>query len=522
MSNVSSETTPRSPSHMCPSAQQAPSVFTMSPNGYYCGALTSCRREQVAAEGLNVAPQTRFFWEDDPGQLSSFLPSSRVSSTPQLPTDCGAARLSSEHIPGTWNNSSSLTSSIPSMASLKKQNVTSKHTLGNASTQRDALSITNEPGVSSSIKSSFEICPSLCSRPSSYNESLSLCCDEESNTANNASSALLPPNASTSSSRLPLESSTLNDAVESLEGGLALSRQTSHKVVTRTDGLASENLLDDKKGVECTDTIADGTTRASSTAVDVLLSSPKSRSLSDISNATLTTLDDSTRGNNYDDEAQLGISRVTLTREGLRTVGIDWSGTVLVKDGRIEKRRLSLSSLSLKSWFRTPYTRVLKHVESVWDNANERAFFSLRCCFVFFLISILFVLNVVLQCDLYSVSRVGQIHDTLHVVTEGANLWLMEHPRGYSYLLLLASFFMDSLFLIIWAQWLLVGDSFRLPVAYALLYGCRAAVRGLCVLPYPEHYLWQAPRLAGVAIPSLTVPVRNFFSTYLSSTMVLQ
>lgn len=41
------------------------------------------------------------------------------------------------------------------------------------------------------------------------------------------------------------------------------------------------------------------------------------------------------------------------------------------------------------------------------------------------------------------------------------------------------------------------------------MYGIRAVQRGYCLLPYPNGYIWGAPKFGNVNWPSLVVPVKH-------------
>lgn len=155
-----------------------------------------------------------------------------------------------------------------------------------------------------------------------------------------------------------------------------------------------------------------------------------------------------------------------------------------------------------------PYQFVKEEFLCRWRSWGDRCFLLFRALAVFLLILVLFLINVYPGMDLYDIKKVPQIYDLLQEWTAKLNCSIAELPIKGSVMIFIASLMMDAMVLVAWFQWIIIGDSFRLPIAYTLLYGIRGLMRIFSLLPYPDHYIWEAPDFKGVVIPSLTVPVR--------------
>lgn len=161
--------------------------------------------------------------------------------------------------------------------------------------------------------------------------------------------------------------------------------------------------------------------------------------------------------------------------------------------------------LSARAW-EVPYRFVATEVRWRWQHRSDRWLMCIRLGLTALLIISLFVTNIILQRTLYSVAGVTSIYDRFHAITTRANTWLHTDPYAFNVIVLISSFCMDLVFLLVWFQWATLGDSFRLPIAYILLYSVRAFMRSICILPFPPGYIWHAPTFGSVQILSLTVP----------------
>lgn len=162
--------------------------------------------------------------------------------------------------------------------------------------------------------------------------------------------------------------------------------------------------------------------------------------------------------------------------------------------------------LSWRAW-EVPYQCFTHEFLCRWRSRGDRWFLLIRSAAVFCLILVLFIVNITPGIDLYDIRRVKRIYDAWHQATMGLNARLQSHPTELSILILIASFMMDMMVLLIWGQWVVLGDSFRLPIAYTLLYTIRALMRSCSLLPYPPDYIWQVPKFGeDIRIRSLVVP----------------
>jgi hypothetical protein len=141
----------------------------------------------------------------------------------------------------------------------------------------------------------------------------------------------------------------------------------------------------------------------------------------------------------------------------------------------------------------------------------KRRQFLLRLATLSVVLTSLFSVNILFRKDLYSVNNVTSIYDFLHHTTRGLNQWILQNPTAYSALIIIASACMDILFIILWMNWLFLGNSFRFLLTQVLFYIARVCIRWVCILPPPENYVWGIPTINGIPVPSLTVPVSHQF-----------
>lgn len=175
--------------------------------------------------------------------------------------------------------------------------------------------------------------------------------------------------------------------------------------------------------------------------------------------------------------------------------------------------------LSARAW-EYPYRWLPQEVRWRWNHRGDRWLLCIRFTITALLVLTLLFINVIAQQDLYQVSDVPAIYDWFHSITTPLNQWVNRNHLAFNVIVLFASGMMDLLFLLIWIQWVAVGDSFRLPIAYSLLYALRAFIQRVCQFPFPKGYIWHAPTLGSVEIPSLTVPYQPsddfFFSGHVA------
>lgn len=164
--------------------------------------------------------------------------------------------------------------------------------------------------------------------------------------------------------------------------------------------------------------------------------------------------------------------------------------------------------LSLRSWD-APYQFFTNEIRIRWANIGDRWFFCCRLSVIVFLLLTFILINVAGLGNFYAnIEGVTEIWDWFHEISIPINKWLHDSETGYSVFMFFAGLLMDILFLWVFFQWAIVGDSFRLPLAYAMLYGLRGIQRAYVLLPFAPGYIWKAPKFGSVEWPSLVVPVR--------------
>lgn len=176
--------------------------------------------------------------------------------------------------------------------------------------------------------------------------------------------------------------------------------------------------------------------------------------------------------------------------------------------------------LNLRGWDAPYKYSLISEFRIRWKTLGDRWLLLLRLTGVSLMILLLLLVNVVGVGKFYGNSGgVDRIWDWFHEITTPINTYISTNESAFTGLMFTASFLMDMCFLWIFFQWIVIGDSTRLPLGYAMMYGIRAVQRGYCLLPYPNGYIWGAPKFGNVNWPSLVVPYQPsddfFFSGHI-------
>ena len=156
-----------------------------------------------------------------------------------------------------------------------------------------------------------------------------------------------------------------------------------------------------------------------------------------------------------------------------------------------------------------PYQSFYSEFMYRWTHDAYRNMFYLRFCTVFCVFGGLFLINIYPGISLFEVKNYSSIYDRFHELLSSANEYFRVSLLRQSILILIASFMMDVMIISTWLYWMAIGDSFRLPVVYAIFFGFRSFLRNFSILPYPPHFTWTIPTFNGVTIPSLVVQYQS-------------
>lgn len=143
------------------------------------------------------------------------------------------------------------------------------------------------------------------------------------------------------------------------------------------------------------------------------------------------------------------------------------------------------------------------HENALHDYSNNNAEHSSGCVAsptVQFMIRLVLILVALFGIALASFTpsilphtNVDWFRDMLFEMTTDINLFLALNPDITHGCMIFWALFMDILFIIAFAVFVILGKTYRLPVAFALFYGLRIIIQKTFIMEYPKGYIWEYP-----------------------------